>query len=101
MPRRGNKLASCATCMPCCLSTFSISLSSAGVHSTSCLLSPVVAVTSALLLQSDVWSLGCVLYEMLTFKHPFEAPSMRQLITKVGQCVLLVAKQYKLCLARP
>ena len=72
--------------MSCCLSTVSISLRSAVVHHVSRLLSFVVAVISVLLPQSDVWSLGCVLYEMLTFKHPFEAPSMRQLITKVGQC---------------
>jgi NIMA (never in mitosis gene a)-related kinase len=34
-------------------------------------------------LQSDVWSLGVVLYEMTTFRHPFEAPNMRALIQKI------------------
>ncbi|XP_050417148.1 serine/threonine-protein kinase Nek1 isoform X2 [Patella vulgata] len=33
--------------------------------------------------KSDVWSLGCVLYEMTTLKHAFEAGNMKNLVLKI------------------
>jgi serine/threonine protein kinase len=32
--------------------------------------------------KSDMWSLGCVLYELTVGRHAFEAPNMRALIQK-------------------
>ena len=33
--------------------------------------------------KSDIWALGCVLYEMLTLKHAFDAKSMNGLAQKI------------------
>jgi len=36
-------------------------------------LSPEVCEDRPYNYKSDIWSLGCILYEMCTLKHPFEA----------------------------
>lgn len=33
--------------------------------------------------KSDIWSLGCILYEIVTLKHAFDATSMKALVFKI------------------
>ncbi|XP_035153571.2 LOW QUALITY PROTEIN: serine/threonine-protein kinase Nek5 [Callithrix jacchus] len=35
--------------------------------------------------KTDIWSLGCVLYELCTLKHPFEVSNLQQLVLKICQ----------------
>ncbi|NWS51659.1 NEK3 kinase, partial [Chunga burmeisteri] len=35
--------------------------------------------------KSDIWSLGCILYELCTLRHPFQANSWKHLILKICQ----------------
>ncbi|XP_065108489.1 serine/threonine-protein kinase Nek5 isoform X2 [Paramisgurnus dabryanus] len=33
--------------------------------------------------KTDIWSLGCVLYELCTLRHPFEGSNLRQLVWRI------------------
>ena len=46
-------------------------------------LSPEICQEKAYNIKSDIWSLGCLLYEMVTLKHAFDADSMKGLVMKI------------------
>jgi NIMA (never in mitosis gene a)-related kinase len=46
-------------------------------------LSPEICEERAYNEKSDIWALGCILYEMCTFKHPFDASNQAALILKI------------------
>lgn len=48
-------------------------------------MSPEVCESKPYSYASDVWSLGCVLYEMVALKHAFDAPNILTLILKIVQ----------------
>lgn len=46
-------------------------------------LSPEIASNKGYNSKTDVWSLGCVLYEMCTLNHVFSAPDIKLLLSKI------------------
>jgi NIMA (never in mitosis gene a)-related kinase len=46
-------------------------------------LSPEICKGKPYAWSSDIWSMGCILYEMCARKVPFDAPDLRQLIQKI------------------
>ncbi|CAK74336.1 unnamed protein product (macronuclear) [Paramecium tetraurelia] len=46
-------------------------------------MSPEVCENKPYTFKSDVWALGCVLHELCTFKHAFDAKNILSLVTKI------------------
>ncbi|KAK3269105.1 hypothetical protein CYMTET_22428 [Cymbomonas tetramitiformis] len=59
-------------------------------------MAPEVCTNQPYTLKSDVWSLGCVLYEMCTLKHAFAADSLLGLVYQIvqGNCPPIPAERY-------
>ncbi|GLH03286.1 Eukaryotic translation initiation factor 2-alpha kinase [Gryllus bimaculatus] len=53
------------------------------VVGTPCYMSPELCQGRPYNNKSDIWALGCVLYEMLTLKRAFEAPTLPNLVLKI------------------
>lgn len=47
-------------------------------------LSPEICSLRSYDFKTDVWSFGCVFYELLTNKHPFEGKDIRELVQNIG-----------------
>lgn len=47
-------------------------------------LSPEICMGQKYDYKSDVWMVGCILYEMCTFKRPFEGDSLNIVINKIA-----------------
>lgn len=48
-------------------------------------ISPEVCENKPYTFKSDVWALGCVIYELCTFKYAFDAKNILGLISKILQ----------------
>ncbi|KAJ3179300.1 Serine/threonine-protein kinase Nek3 [Geranomyces variabilis] len=46
-------------------------------------LSPEICDGKAYSWKSDIWALGCVVYELATLRHAFEAPSLKELMASI------------------
>ena len=47
-------------------------------------LSPEICGLRSYDFKTDVWSFGCVFYELLTNRHPFEGKDIRELVQRIG-----------------
>ncbi len=46
-------------------------------------MSPEVCRSEPYSWKSDTWALGCVLYELCSFRHPFKSSSLNGLLMKI------------------
>ena len=53
------------------------------VVGTPCYISPEVCEHSPYNQKSDIWAVGCILYELMTLKRAFEARNLPALVTKI------------------
>jgi NIMA (never in mitosis gene a)-related kinase 1/4/5 len=55
------------------------------VQGTPYYMSPEVCQNKPYTYQSDIWALGCILYELCTLKHAFHAENLLGLVFKIVQ----------------